>query len=107
MRALLTLRPRSPPRPWDRRADCAALRRGHRRQGARASIFPMTSKLANYLALTKAGNFVGAESELAEDLVGMLAQVGCVPPQLGFGTSESRRRSYPANPPGLGLLVLE
>ena len=67
----------------------------------------MTSKLANYLALTKAGHFCGAESELAEDLVGMLAEVGCVPPQLGFGARESRRRSHPANPPGLGMLVFE
>ena len=45
----------------------------------------MTSELANYLALTEAGDLVGTESELAENFVGLLAKVGGMPPQLGLG----------------------
>jgi hypothetical protein len=46
----------------------------------------MTSKLANYLALTEACDLVCTESELAEDLVGMLPKVRRMPPQFGLGS---------------------
>src|SRR5216684_4956665 len=52
-------------------------------------------------------NRTRAESEVAENFVGMLTQAGRVPPHLRLGARELCRRSYGAHSPRLRMLVLE
>src|SRR5579862_1901846 len=53
------------------------------------------------------GNLAGAESELAENFIGMLSQVRRMAPQLGFGARKSRGRSHSANASSPRMLVFE